>query len=331
MVVLGLRTVLSFVKVEHTLFSLPFILIGAIYGQVELVRNGLGSGYLPRVLDVVLILIAAVGARGLAMTLNRIIDRDIDAANPRTADRHLPSGSMSMQTAYALATMFLVLLVGATYLLNTIALSMVWLPVAAFVIYPYMKRWTWACHLWLGFCLGLAPAGAWLGVVGDEMGYAAITELHWHPGVLYMSLGVLFWIASFDFVYSMMDIESDEREGIHSISSRFGVFTAVRGHWIAVLLSIALLYLSVSNLPDTGDGWFANAGVLGWFGFTAMMAFPVLFTFMGPKSQTLRERIESGFEKLDMAREIQEPLFKSYAASGWVLLLGIACKMVFSG
>ncbi|MDE0913432.1 MAG: putative 4-hydroxybenzoate polyprenyltransferase, partial [Candidatus Poseidoniales archaeon] len=150
---MGVKEILEFVKVEHTLFSLPFVLIGFLLANFE---------YSTQPEDLLWILIAAVGARGLAMALNRIIDRDIDAENPRTASRHLASGSMSMKTAYRLSTVFLIMLLFSAWQLNEVALMMAWLPVLVFVIYPYMKRITWLCHFWLGLCLGLAPAGAWV-------------------------------------------------------------------------------------------------------------------------------------------------------------------------
>ena len=150
---MGFREILEFVKIEHMLFSLPFVLIGALIA-VDAEPSDLA------VLDIMWILIAAVGARGLAMTLNRIIDKDVDAANPRTADRHLPSGAMSLRTAWALAVVFLAMLLVGAWQLNTVALQMAWLPVLAFVIYPYLKRGTWLCHFWLGGCLALAPAVA---------------------------------------------------------------------------------------------------------------------------------------------------------------------------
>ena len=128
-------------------------------------------------MDLVWILLAAVGARGLAMALNRIIDRDIDAANPRTQGRHLASGSMSMRTAWTLAAVFLATLLISAGMLNKVALMMAWLPVLTFVVYPYMKRFTWGCHFWLGLCLGLAPAGAWVAIAADIHGWAAITGM----------------------------------------------------------------------------------------------------------------------------------------------------------
>ena len=131
---MDIKQVLSFIKIEHTLFSLPFVLMGYLIAARQF---GAGND-----LDLLWILLAAVGARGLAMALNRIIDRDIDAANPRTQGRHLASGSMSMRTAWALAAVFLAMLLISAGLLNRVALMMAWLPVLTFVIYPYMKRFT---------------------------------------------------------------------------------------------------------------------------------------------------------------------------------------------
>ena len=161
---------MSFIKIEHTLFSLPFIIIGFFIA----VEQFYPSGEMP-LADLVWVLVAAVGARGLAMTLNRIIDRNIDAENPRTAQRHLASGTMSMSTAWTLAVAFLGMLLLGAGMLNEVALAMSWLPVLTFVVYPYTKRFTWLCHLWLGLCLGLAPAGAWVAIAADFYGWEAIT------------------------------------------------------------------------------------------------------------------------------------------------------------
>ncbi len=213
---MGLKNILEFVKIEHTLFSLPFVFIGAwIAGE-------------PTTMQLTWILIAATGARGLAMSLNRIIDRDIDAKNPRTSSRHLANGEMSLKTAWSLCALFMGMLLLGAGKLNSVALAMSWLPVLAFVIYPYTKRITWACHLWLGLCLGLAPAGAWLGIVGGDLGWAAITELHWYPTIFWICLGVMFWIAAFDLNYALMDIENDQQNGIQSFPARFGEHHTLR-------------------------------------------------------------------------------------------------------
>ena len=213
---MGLKEILEFVKVEHTLFSLPFVLIGFV-----LADNQFGSERM----DIFWIMIAAVGARGLAMALNRIIDREIDSSNPRTSSRHLPSGTMSTQTAWMLSAVFLGMLLFAAWMLNEVALKMAWLPVIAFVIYPYTKRFSWICHFWIGFCLALAPAGAWVAIAADTHGWASITgmldgrtEFLWFPEVFFISLGVALWISAFDINYALMDKDVDRKQGIRSVS-----------------------------------------------------------------------------------------------------------------
>ena len=141
---MDLKQIASFVKIEHTLFSLPFVFIGAF------------DGWRPNICSVLLDTHCGSWARGLAMGLNRIIDRNIDAANPRTANRHLASGSMSLKTAWILCGIFLGMLVLGAGMLNPLCLYLSPIPVIAFVVYPYLKRFTWLCHWWLGGCLALA-------------------------------------------------------------------------------------------------------------------------------------------------------------------------------
>ena len=233
---MGVKEILDFVKVEHTLFSLPFVFMGAwIAGN-------------PTALQLTWILVAAVGARGLAMSLNRIIDRDIDADNPRTSGRHLVEGTMSLNTAWGLCVLFLSMLLIGAWQLNTVALAMSWLPVLAFIVYPYTKRITWACHLWLGLCLALAPAGAWLGIVGGDLGWAAITELHWYPTIFWICLGVMFWISAFDLNYALMDIDSDREQGIQSFPARFG-----QQHTLRTSVQFTLLWFACFAISNPVD------------------------------------------------------------------------------
>ena len=283
---MGVKEILEFVKVEHTLFSLPFVLIGFLLADFE---------YSTQPEDLLWILIAAVGARGLAMALNRIIDRDIDAANPRTASRHLASGSMSMKTAYRLSTVFLIMLLFSAWQLNEVALMMAWLPVLVFVIYPYMKRITWLCHFWLGLCLGLAPAGAWVAVAADVHGWAAITDLHWYPGIFFISLGVMFWIAAFDLNYARMDVENDRANGIHSFPARFGEEATTRTSIQFTLLWFACLAIA-NPIPEI---WFlAAAGLMALANIAVILA---------------RERFA----------DFQTTLFRVSMLTGWVLLLAL--------
>ena len=283
---MGVKEILEFVKVEHTLFSLPFVLIGFLLANFD---------YSTQPEDLLWILIAAVGARGLAMALNRIIDRDIDAANPRTASRHLASGSMSMKTAYRLSTVFLIMLLFSAWQLNEVALMMAWLPVLVFVIYPYMKRITWLCHFWLGLCLGLAPAGAWVAVAADVHGWAAITDLHWYPGIFFISLGVMFWIAAFDLNYARMDVENDRANGIHSFPARFGEEATTR-----TSIQFTLLWFACFAIADPiHEIWFlAAAGLMALANIAVILA---------------RERFA----------DFQTTLFRVSMLTGWVLLLAL--------
>jgi len=251
---MGTKEILEFVKIEHTLFSLPFVLIGYILAHEQFIDELETQKF---GIDLLWILVAAIGARGLAMALNRIIDRDVDAENPRTANRHLVSGSMTMQTAYLLSIGFLSMLLLGAWQLNEVALMMAWLPVAVFTIYPYVKRYSWLCHLWLGICLGLAPAGAWLAVAADIHGWGAITDYLWSPEILFISLGVMFWITAFDINYARMDVESDRENGIYSFPARFDENTTTR-----TSVQLTLVWFACFAISDPMDElWFLAAAL----------------------------------------------------------------------
>ena len=251
---MGTKEILEFVKIEHTLFSLPFVLIGYILAHEQFIDELETQKF---GIDLLWILVAAIGARGLAMALNRIIDRDVDAENPRTANRHLVSGSMTMQTPYFLSIGFLSMLLLGAWQLNEVALMMAWLPVAVFTIYPYVKRYSWLCHLWLGICLGLAPAGAWLAVAADIHGWGAITDYLWSPEILFISLGVMFWITAFDINYARMDVESDRENGIYSFPARFDENTTTR-----TSVQLTLVWFACFAISDPMDElWFLAAAL----------------------------------------------------------------------
>lgn len=296
---MGMKEILEFVKIEHTLFSLPFVLIGYILAHNQFVHD-ISSPMFG--VDILWILVAAIGARGLAMALNRIIDKDIDATNPRTENRHLVSGSLSMNTAWTLATVFLVMLLFGAWQLNEIAFMMAWLPVFVFVIYPYTKRYTWLCHFWLGLCLGLAPAAAWVAVSADVYGWASITGMHegftefyWYPEIFYISLGVAIWIASFDINYARMDVESDRQNGIHSFPSRFGEDVTTSTSILLTLLWFACF--AISNPMD--EVWFlVAAGIMSALNIGVVI---------------LRERLV----------DFQTVLFRVSMLTGWILLAAI--------
>ena len=297
---MGTKEILEFVKIEHTLFSLPFVLIGYILAYNQFFYESDSSNLEWIRMDLLWILVAAVGARGLAMALNRIIDRDIDAANPRTSGRHLVSGSMSMNTAWKLSAIFLGMLLIGAWQLNEVALMMAWLPVLAFVIYPYTKRYTWLCHLWLGLCLGLAPAGAWVAVAADVHGWAAITGLEggdylWFPTIFFISLGVALWITAFDINYARMDVESDRENGINSFPARFSDEITTR-----TSIQLTLLWFACFAISDPmSEIWF-----LGAAGLMSIANVGVIL---------MRNRFN----------DFQTTLFRVSMLTGWVLLIAI--------
>jgi len=292
---MDIKQVLSFIKIEHTLFSLPFVLLGYI---IALEQFNLDPG-----IDLVWILLAAIGARGLAMALNRIIDRDIDAANPRTQQRHLASGAMSLKTAWTLAAGFLAMLLISAGLLNEVALMMAWLPVLTFVVYPYLKRFTWLCHFWLGLCLGLAPAGAWVAIAADVHGWGAITgslssgtELLWAPTILPISIGVALWIAAFDINYARMDVESDREQGIHSFPSTFDDKATTR-----TTVQLSLLWFACFAVSDPIDG-------AEFLLAAALMALANIIVVL----------------RMKQFKDFQTVLFRVSMLTGWVLLASLA-------
>jgi len=174
------RRFASLVKIEHTLFALPFAYVGAF-----LAVDGVPSAH-----DLVWITVAMVGARTLAMGLNRLIDAGIDARNPRTAGRELPRGLLRPWHVAALCLVALAVFLVAVWQLDPVVRWLWPIPVAGFVVYPYLKRYTWICHLWLGAVDGLAPMGAWVAITG---------KLPWQSWVL--GLAVATWVAGFDVFY----------------------------------------------------------------------------------------------------------------------------------
>ena len=203
-------TLLSLVKFEHTIFALPHayaaaaLAFGQPHEQVSYVA-------------LVWITVAMVGARTLGMALNRLIDAGIDARNPRTAGREIPSGKVSIRAGIALCAVSLLVLLGATSQLDPIT-RVVWpLPVLLFVVYPYTKRFTWACHLVLGMTIALAPVGAWLAITGS---LSVMIIMLW--------AAVAAWIAGFDIIYATQDVAFDQEQQLHSIPARFGVARALR-------------------------------------------------------------------------------------------------------
>jgi 4-hydroxybenzoate polyprenyltransferase len=228
------------VKIEHTVFALPFAYVGAF-----LAVDGAPSAH-----DLLWITLAMVGARSLAMALNRLIDAGIDARNPRTAGRELPSGQLSVAQVAVFCAASLALFVLSVFQLAPLTHVLWPIPVAGFVIYPYLKRLTWLCHLWLGAVDGLAPVGAWVAITN---------HLPWQAWVL--GAAVAFWVAGFDFFYALFDVEVDRAQRLHSIATRFGVRGAFFGARIAHAAAVACLVIAGAGLP---------VGVLYWIGVAAV-------------------------------------------------------------
>ena len=214
------KKILRFTKVEHTAFSLPLIFTGAWMG---------GGGRWPTLPVVVLIIVAAVGARIFGMSFNRIFDRHIDARNPRTSGRELPSGAMGLSMALVVAMAGLAVYVGACVALGPWCVYLSPVPLVPLLGYSLLKRFTCLCHFGIGLCLALAPLGAFVAVAG-------------HPRfsieVLLFSGFVFFWLSGADMIYALMDIESDRQNGIHSIPARFGASGA---QWAAAGVHICAL------------------------------------------------------------------------------------------
>jgi 4-hydroxybenzoate polyprenyltransferase len=228
------------VKIEHTVFALPFAYVGAF----------LAVGKSPSAHDLVWITLAMVGARSLAMALNRLVDAGIDARNPRTAGRELPSGQLSVAQVAVFCAASLALFLVAVFQLAPKTHYLWPIPVVMFVVYPYLKRFTWLCHLWLGVADGLAPVGAWVAITN---------HLPWQAWVL--GAAVALWVAGFDFFYALFDIDVDRDEGLHSIATRFGVRGAFAAARIAHVATVVCLI---------GVGLGLDVGVLYWIGVAAV-------------------------------------------------------------
>ncbi|HEX6717615.1 MAG TPA: UbiA-like polyprenyltransferase [Pyrinomonadaceae bacterium] len=233
------RLTLEMIKIEHTLFALPFAFLGAV-----LAANGLPSPW-----QILWIIAAMVGARSAAMAFNRIADRSFDARNPRTASRALPAGLLSVGFVWAFTIAAAALFVFATAMLNRLTLILAPVALACVLFYSFTKRWTQFSHLVLGACLSIAPTGAWIAVRG-EIGSAV---------PLLLSLVVLLWTAGFDVLYACQDYEFDREEGLRSIPARFGINRAL---WIARALHAAAFLALIWLFLLTRLGPLAFAGVI---------------------------------------------------------------------
>ena len=239
----NVRTTLEMIKIEHTLFALPFAFLGAV-----LAANGL-----PSARQLVWITAAMVGARSTAMAFNRIADREYDADNPRTSNRALPAGLLSVSFVWAFTLVSASLFLLAAAMLNRLTLWLAPVALASVVLYSFSKRWTLLSHLLLGWCLSIAPTGAWIAVRG------ALDS----PVPLLLSLVVMLWTAGFDVLYACQDYEFDVKTGLHSIPKTFGIARALliaRGLHIGAFAALVALY------------WITHLGVFALIGVVATAA-----------------------------------------------------------
>ena len=232
-IVSNIRTTLEMIKIEHTLFALPFAFLGAV----------LAARGIPTAWQIVWIIVAMVGARSTAMAFNRIADREYDARNPRTKVRAIPSGALSVGFVWGFTIVSAAIFFVAAAMLNRLTLFLAPVALASLILYSYTKRWTLLSHLILGWCLAIAPTGAWVAVRG------AIDS----PTPLLLSLLVMLWTAGFDVLYACQDYEFDQREGLYSIPARFGI---ARSLWISRALHagafaalVALYFLTHVGMP----------------------------------------------------------------------------------
>ena len=235
----SLKITLEMIKIEHTLFALPFAFLGAV-----LAAHGLPSAW-----EILWIVVAMVGARSAAMAFNRLADKNIDAANPRTATRAIPVGLLSTNFVLLFTVASSALLFIAAFELNRLTLLLSPIALASVLLYSYTKRFTSLSHLVLGWCLSIAPTGAWIAVRG------AIDS----PVPLLLSVAVMLWTAGFDIIYACQDFEFDVKAGLNSIPQKFGIAKAL---WVARILHLGMFAALLTVYVLTGLHWIGLLGVL---------------------------------------------------------------------
>jgi len=239
MILRNIRTTLEMIKIEHTLFALPFAFLGAV----------LAASGVPTASQIIWITVAMVGARSTAMAFNRIADKDYDARNPRTEIRAIPSGALSVIFVWGFTLISAAVFLVAAAMLNRLTLLLSPVALASVMLYSYTKRWTLLSHLILGWCLAIAPTGAWIAVRG------AIDN----PVPLLLSLAVLLWTAGFDVLYACQHYDFDRREALYSIPARFGVARAL---WISRALHAGAFAALVALYFVTNLGTLALLGLI---------------------------------------------------------------------
>ncbi|MGG7573042.1 menaquinone biosynthesis prenyltransferase MqnP [Streptomyces sirii] len=239
------KAFLRLVVIEHSVFALPFAYIAAFTAMYQLDKR---IHWVP----LLLVTLAMVGLRTFAMAVNRIIDREIDARNPRTAGRELVTGAVSVKSAWTGALVAVVVFLGAAALLNPLCLALAPVAVVPMVVYPYGKRFTNFPHAILGLAQAMAPVGAWIAITG---------EWSWEAVILGLAVGI--WIGGFDLIYACQDVEADRANGVMSVPARFGVPGALWGaRWCHVVTTTLLVWYALA----------IGAGVFFWLGMVIVAA-----------------------------------------------------------
>lgn len=239
-VVPKIKSLLEMIKFSHTIFAFPFALIGMVLAAHA-------NGAMPSVAQMFWICMAMVGARSGAMGLNRLLDARIDALNPRTAERHIPAGLITQWEAWAFVTLSFAGLLLSAYMLNPLCFYLS--PIALFflALYSFAKRFTAYAHIVLGLCLGAAPVGAWIALRGDVT-----------VSIVLIGLAVLLWVAGFDILYALQDLDFDREQGLHSIPVTLGE----EGSFLVVrMFHVGMIVLLLLATPGSGLGWIYLLGV----------------------------------------------------------------------
>jgi 4-hydroxybenzoate polyprenyltransferase len=244
-----IHTVLEMIKFEHSVFALPFALVGALLAA----RAG---GSLPTWRQILWIVVAMVGARSAAMTMNRIADVEYDRRNPRTAKRALPAGELSVGFAWAFTALASAVLVLAAWQLNRLALELSPVALAILFFYSYTKRFTSWSHFVLGFCLGISPAAAWIAIRGSL-----------DARMLILCAAVTLWVGGFDVLYACQDVEFDRAAGLHSIPKKLGIAKALLFARVMHVVMVALL------------AWLAWSFHLAWLAWAGIAVVAALLAY----------------------------------------------------
>jgi 4-hydroxybenzoate polyprenyltransferase len=280
------RDFLRLVAVEHSVFALPFAYVAALTAMRPDVRWG----------DLVLITVAMVAGRTFAMAANRVLDRAIDARNPRTARRELVTGAVSVRTAVTGAVVSLIVLLVAAALLNPLALALAPVAVLPLALYPYAKRVTDLPHAALGIAQAVAPVGAWVGVTGSW---------DWTPVVLGLAVGS--WIGGFDLIYACQDAEIDRAIGVHSVPARWGVATALRASTATHVVTFGLLV------------WWGVLAGYGWLWYAGLVFTAAAFAY------------EHAIVRADDLSRVNRAFFTTNGFVGLALLVFAVADLVVTG